>query len=422
MLKRRLYLQIYMTLIVSLVMVVLLSGLLWELFGRDRVDGGLLDGASRLVAMVLPASEAPIADQQQAIQMLGRELDVELSLYSAGGQLIASYGDAEELPARFNGESGFHRRHGGPVVSIALPDGRWLVADRRDDDGFKPLLSLLLLLGVVAVCVALVSYPLVRRLTKRLERLQTGVERMGAGDLSARVEVKGRDEVARLASGFNEAAEKIEKLVGAHRMLLANASHELRTPLSRIRLGLEMSDGSLSDKRRAALKRDIAELDTLIDEILLMSKLDAATRVDRSQMVDLVALVAEECARFDDCSLSGTAPEIPGDARLLHRLMRNLLDNACKHGLPPVSVEIAVVKGAVSLTVSDGGKGIDAHDRERVFQPFQRGADRQNIVGYGLGLPLVRQIARAHGGDVALVDRSPTQSAICVTLPLVLET
>src|SRR6266567_2451393 len=96
-------------------------------------------------------------------------------------------------------------------------------------------------LALVALAVGVGAFPVVRRLTRRLERLQSGVESLGAGDLTARVKVEGRDEVARLAESFNRAATRIESLVGAHKMLLANASHELRTPLARIRLGIELS-------------------------------------------------------------------------------------------------------------------------------------------------------------------------------------
>jgi signal transduction histidine kinase len=417
MLRRRLYLQIYLTIIASLVLVVVLAGILWDVFGRDRMNDDILDTAGRFVSLSLPADQ-PAAEQRKIIERLGQELEIDISLFDAEGQLIAAHGEVMRLPSRFSGQSGWHRGHGGPALSLALSDGRWLIAAPRHRGGFRPLLNLILMLGLVAVCVALAAYPLVRRLTKRLERLQRGVERIGAGDLGARVDIKGRDEVAQLAASFNEAAEKIEKLVGAHRLLLANASHELRTPLSRIRLGLEMAEGKQTPERRAALKQDIAELDSLIDEILLMSRLDAGTRLDDPQMVDLVALAAEECARFDGCEVSGAAPEIPGDPRLLHRLLRNLLENAVKHGAPPVSVDIAVSDEMVTMTVMDAGDGIKDTDREKVFQPFHRGSDRQNVNGYGLGLPLVRQIAEAHGGSVELIARSRERSAIRVTLPL----
>ena len=127
---------------------------------------------------------------------------------------------------------------GGPAWAVRLPDDRWVVARMPGRQGPK-LVSIIGFLGAIALAVAICAYPLVRRLTRRLERLQAGVEQLGAGDLAARVKVEGKDEVARLAESFNRAAARIEELVGSHKLLLANASHELRTPLSRIRLGVE---------------------------------------------------------------------------------------------------------------------------------------------------------------------------------------
>ena len=145
----------------------------------------------------------------------------------------------------------------------------------------------------------------------------------------------GRDEVARLAESFNRSADKIENLVNAHRLLLANASHELRTPLSRIRLGIDLLQKEADPARRDALEQDIAELDQLIDEILLMSRLDAGTHAEMNDSVDLLALAAEECVHYDDCQLTGDGAEVKGDQALLRRMLRNLLDNADKHGRPP---------------------------------------------------------------------------------------
>src|SRR5262249_27867480 len=156
-----------------------------------------------------------------------------------------------------------------------------------------PVLGVIGFLGAIAVVVGICAYPLVRRLTRRLERLQAGVESLGAGDLSARVKVEGKDEVARLAESFNRSAARIEDLVGAHKMLLANTSHELRTPLSRIRLGIELLKQSGDPKHKADLERDIAELDGLIEQILLSSRLDAVKGIDTLEEIDLLALAAE---------------------------------------------------------------------------------------------------------------------------------
>ncbi len=418
MLRRRLYLQIYFTIIASLVIVVVLSGLLWSVFGRDHLNLEVFEIAGRLAYLSLPAADAPDSEQQQAVERLGRELGIDISLFDRQRRLIAAQGEASPPPPRLAPSSGWRRAHGGTTWALELPDGRWLVVNLGRHHGRLPLLNLALFLGSVTLGVGLGAYPFVRRLTRRLERLQKGVERIGSGDLAARVEVEGRDEVAGLAASFNEAAEKIEKLLGAHRLLLANASHELRTPLSRFRLGVEMLKNGGDPARRAALQQDIAELDSLIDEILLMSRLDAGSHADLSQKIDLVALVAEECARYEDCALSGWAPEIPGDPRLLRRLVRNLLENAHHHAAPPIKAEIECSAEAVALTISDGGDGISEADREKVFQPFYRASGKQHVQGYGLGLPLVRQIAEAHGGSVAILPRVEGRSSIRVILPV----
>jgi signal transduction histidine kinase len=151
---------------------------------------------------------------------------------------------------------------------------------------------------------------------------------------------------------------------------------------------------------------------------MLMSRLDAGSNVDLSQPVDLTALAAEECARYEHCSLTGRSTEILGDASLLRRLIRNLLENANEHGEPPVEVEIRAAGDQVVLTVSDCGRGIPEEFREKVFQPFYRGSDRQNVRGYGLGLPLVRQIAETHGGSVSVLTNAKMRSAIAITLPI----
>jgi signal transduction histidine kinase len=269
-------------------------------------------------------------------------------------------------------------------------------------------------MAIVALILAIGSFPIVRGLTRRLERLQHGVETLGAGNLSVRVKVEGRDEVAKVAESFNRAAGRIEELVGAHRMLLANASHELRTPLTRLRLGVDRLKGSADDSVKADVERDIAELDALIEEILLTSRLEALRGLDTVEDVDLLALAAEEAARYEDIGVSGELLSVRGDPRLLRRIIRNLIENALRHGKPPVDVTVLGAGESVILRVTDHGNGVPEQDRDRIFEPFfRKSVQSSSDSGTGLGLALVRQIARLHAGDVRL----EAESTFAVTLP-----
>jgi signal transduction histidine kinase len=301
---------------------------------------------------------------------------------------------------------------------VVLPDGRTLSArlPRHARAPFGPL-GLLLTLALLAGAVALAAYPVVRRLTRRLEQLEASVEALGAGDLRARVQVQGRDEVAALATSFNRSAARIEQLVAANRALLANASHELRSPLARIRMAVEMLDERARPELRAELARDIAELDALVDEILLSSRLDANATPVRRDPVDLLALAAEEAARVD-AEAGGTSAVVAGDSALLRRMLRNLLENAQRHGRPPVAVDVQRETGTAVVRVMDRGDGVPEAERERVFEPFYRaqgGSERAGSVG--LGLALVRQIATRHGGAARCEPRPGGGTVFTVRLP-----
>jgi len=408
---RRLYLQVYLTIVGSLVLVVVMAGLVWRFVAAAPLFDQPFEVAGEVIAELVPPASAPLRDQQQAIDRLAQRLGADLALFSPARDPLAAAG--RPLPAPGPRGRGWMRTPAGPALAIPLPDGRWLVA--RLPPRHRNVLVLVAVLGSVALAVALGARPVARRITGRLERLQRGVESLGAGDLRARVKVEGRDEVARLAESFNQAATRIESLVDAHRMLLANASHELRTPLARIRLGLELAEAD--PERKAELARDIAELDQLVDEILLASRLDAIDRLDVREEIDLAALAAEECARYDDCGVEGSPVTVRGDPTLLRRMIRNLLENAHLHGAPPVAVTVGGKDDRALLRVSDGGPVIVESAREKLFAMFYRIPGRAGAKGTGLGLALVRQIARRHGGD-ATYD-AERGSCFTVSLPAV---
>jgi signal transduction histidine kinase len=406
---RRLYLGIYLAVLASLAAFALAAGFLWHQLGEDGPWSQAYEVAATLAQNALPPAGAPRTEQQAALEKLAANLRADIALFAPDRSPLAAVGAPLPAPEVGRERGGWIHRWGGPAWAVRLPDGRWLAARAPRGHGHAPY-GLFVVLALLALAVGVGAYPVVRRLTSRLERLQAGVESLGAGELSARVRVEGHDEVAQLAESFNRAAGRIEELVGAHKSLLANASHELRTPLARIRMAVELMKENAEPKRKAELEQDIAELDALIDEILLASRLDAVRHLDTNEEVDLLALAAEECARYDNAALDGQSVTVRGDPRLLRRMIRNLLENAKRHGAPPIEVSVSLTAESVELTVCDGGAGIPESERERVFEPFHRaGAGR----GTGLGLALVRQIARRHGGEA-----HTRGSCFIVALPL----
>ena len=353
----------------------------------------------------------------------------EVLVHNAAGQVI---GKAQTKPDRQRGDDIEFEvlTSDGQTLNLLLPrtqrppGSAW----NRPPFGF----SFGWMLGLVGLAVALGAYPVMRRLTLRLEALQRGVERWGAGDLSARINTEGRDEVAFLARRFNHAAERIETLMESHKSLLANASHELRSPLARIRMGLELMGVDKASPQRMEIARSITELDQLIDEILLASRLDTRQAdAEPFETLDLTGLAAEECARVNAELMAelesgpdaGHSLTLQGSPRLLRRLIRNLLENARRYTHGDITLELAQTGAGKQqkaiLRVHDRGPGVPADQRERIFEPFYRlpGASEREG-GVGLGLALVKSISERHGGTVRCEARPGGGASFIVELPV----
>ena len=396
---RRLASQVYLTVVGVLLIFAVLVSMVWVLHPAETWERHLLNALGATVAELLPARDRPLEELEARVEGLAARLQVDIGVYDTEGRPLAAAGESITALVPSRDERDWIRHRGRDVsLTLDLPDGRVFVARRRHPAG-QGALAFLVSLSLLAVAVAIGAWPLVRRLTRRLERLRRRVEDLGGGDLKARAEVEGRDEVADLARSFNRAADRIERLVEAQRRVLVHASHELRSPLARLRMSLEMMSGTEAQKERAA--RDVAEVDGIIDEVLEASRLEARGPVERMEAVDLLALLAEEGARHR-AEVGGEAVVTKGDPRLLRRLVRNLLENARRHGGEgPIEarVERAEPSGA-RLLVLDRGPGVPEDERERIFEPFHRRSGRAETgQGFGLGLALVRQIARAHGGE-----------------------
>ncbi len=298
----RLYLKIYLALLASIVAAAAAMAIFHGVYDPDPARQGY-DTLADFAGEVLPPAAAPADEQRRALRRWSRKMHSHMALYSAERELVADVG--RPLPPLPPDHTANGRLRGNlTVFAFRLNDGRWLMV-QRVHAGRLPI-GVLGMLGIIALVVGLGAYPVVRRLTRRLERLQGSVEAWGGGNLATRVAVEGKDEVARLATSFNHSAERIEALVGAQKSLLANASHELRSPLARIRMAVELLQADASPVIRDELKRNIAELDQLIDEVLLASRLDAMPGDGPAQLV-----VGEGAGRRRLKMLAATAAAAP---------------------------------------------------------------------------------------------------------------
>lgn len=410
---RRLSRQIYLTVVGVLALFAALVSAAWWLLPIESSTEDQRAGLAETVGELLPAADRPPEELAAAVATLGRRLRLDVAVYAADGTPLAAFGHRLPAPDPARADRAWlHTRAGGFAAALRLPDGRFFVT-RRVHAGRAVHTAFLGLVALFALALGLGAWPVTRRLTGRLERLRARVEDLGHGDLTARAPVEGEDEIAALAGSFNRAAERIEALVTAQRRSLAFASHELRSPLARLRVALEMMQGDPA--LRAAAERDVAELDALIGELLELSRVEARGAAER-EPVDLLALAAEEAARYD-LEAEGAPAVVDGDPRLLRRLVRNLLENARRHGGGAVRVHVEGRDGGARLCVEDEGPGVPEAERERIFEPFYRPpGSPETGAGFGLGLALVRQIARAHGGEARLRPRDGGGSVFEITL------
>jgi signal transduction histidine kinase len=439
---KRLYLQFYMAVLgVVMLFSIFAAGTFWFMDGESQ-GPDLLRKVEAFADTVTPSSDASPDRLRQFAVAISENFDANVAIYSADRRRLASAGGRVPEPPLSGGSQWLrpHRRHDfgrGPeesrprrgrrhqTLAIALSDGRWIILE--GERGGRPITHLFGALAILTLAIGIAAYPLARRLTRRLEALKNQVEALGVGHLDQRATVEGSDEVADLANAFNRTADRIEALVADKTRLLANTSHELRTPLTRIRMAVALIEAGPRPDLLERIALDIDELDDLIGELLISSRLDAPDQTWDRENVDLLALAAEEAARIEGVDVHGTSQMIDGDPRLLRRLVRNLLENAIRHGEPPVDVEILAPGGEgdnggdldiVRLIVADRGPGIPESERERIFESFYRPAGQTSAEGgIGLGLALVRQIAERHQGRIHCEARDGGGTRFVLDLP-----
>ena len=277
------------------------------------------------------------------------------------------------------------------IVGVQIDQG-WVIIghDIELDRPWRRMGGFLLVVGVLVVLLAGL---IVRRALAPLDTTRAAMDRMAAGDLEHRLPDEGPTELRQAAAAFNTMADRVDGMLRSERELMAGISHELRTPLTRLQLELALLEDR-EPERAAAMRADLGEIETLIGEMLSLSRMQLGHAEVEAEELDLADLV--------DLPVEGSLP-LEGDRRLLTRALDNLVRNAERYAGSPPRLR---VEGR-TLLVEDEGPGVPEEALDRLFEPFFRvetSRDRKQG-GTGLGLMIVRQVVELHGGRVRAENR-----------------
>lgn len=303
----------------------------------------------------------------------------------------------------------------GFAVAAELSDGRWLVMRQgRNWAEISWIVRAAGIIGGTLLVLSLLALLFARRLTRPIRAFSEAVQAVGVNPQSEPVREEGPQELRGAARAVNTMQARLRALIADRTKTLAAVAHDMRTPLMRLRLAAENAPAEQRDR----MAKEIAEVEALVASFIAFARDDPAeearVRLDLSALLQSIA---------DDHVEAGRAVAFEGQERLvitgqslgLKRLFANLVENALKYG-GSARLTLRREGGGVVVDVADGGPGIPAEQRESVFEPFVRLNGDENKSGAGLGLPAARSIARAHGGEVVILD-AEQGALVRVTLP-----
>jgi two-component system OmpR family sensor kinase len=309
----------------------------------------------------------------------------------------------------------------GPfLLAVRQPGGKWLMVSPRREMLEPWQQRILLVLAAAAIAVTPVAWWFARQLAAPIAAFARAAERLGRDPDAPPLDVRGSSEVGAAVAAFNLMQERLQRYVTNRTTMVAAIAHDLRTPLTRLRFRIEAAPEEL----RAKLAADIDEMDEMISGTLAFVQ-DATRPVERTKLEvsSLVETVMDEAAETgaDAAVERAERAVVDGDPIALKRLVTNLVDNALKFG-SSARGRVFAEAGMAVVEVDDNGPGVPAGEIERAFEPFQRleGSRSRETGGAGLGLAVVRAIARGHGGEVTLLNRAEGGLRARVTLPLAL--
>jgi len=327
-----------------------------------------------------------------------------------------------------------HNKNGHVMIVVALPEvtpALFLV--RQLDPRQLHRMPMIYILPLALIIISLVSYFLASVLTKRIRQLRTTVQVIADGDLSARVTLKGSDEVSALATDFNRMADRINEMLTSQRQLVSDVSHELRSPLARLRIALELAeraDNPVTSLQR--IEKEADELESLVTGLLSLARIESGQSQLEKQTLSLCELLNQI---VEDANYEGQAMQrqvqlthcdnitLFADPVMLRSAIENVIRNAL-HYTPSKSqvlVSVLQTQKSVSITVDDQGEGVPPQALDRLFEPFARVAEARDRLsgGYGLGLAITGKVIQAHNGKVTAENRKEGGLRVTIILPFI---
>jgi signal transduction histidine kinase len=396
---------------------------------RDSLERGVTDTAvlraddvgALAKAGTLPSSLAFPGEERSIIQVIAPSGAVLAATANVAGEPALSPPGVKKIYTSDRLPVGDHERFRIATSVVDSARGRLTIFSgeslQRVDNTLDTVRTALAIgLPLLVILVAILSWAGTKRALRPVEEIRAEVAEITATDLHRRVpEPTTGDEISGLAVTMNEMLDRLEGASQRQARFVADASHELRSPVTSLRaqleIGLSRPDRTdWTDRAQGALA-DADRLETLISDLLLLSRLDAASRPRRTRC-DIVGIARDELDRIPpgvglEVNLDASEPAFAfGNRDQLARAIRNLVDNARRHARSRVDVVIARDRSNVVVDVVDDGPGIPIEDRDRIFERFVRldEARTTDTGGSGLGLAIVREIVAAHEGTVALVE------------------
>jgi len=421
---------------VAVLLVVLRRSLVASVDGGIRIRAGVLAAAVSTGAPLNPlppsnddASLVQVTDASGAILTASPNIEGEAALLKASSGRDGSIRTASGLPI---GEGGSFRVLTRSVTTPTGTVGILVASSLASADHSVAIVAGALAVGAPALLlvVALTTWTTVGRALSPVEAIRAEVAEISMGALDRRVpEPATTDEIGRLARTMNEMLGRLRASAARQRQFVSDASHELRSPLAGMRAELEvaLAHGQDADWPQTAgdVLEDLGRVQRLVDQLLVLARLDEGVPIAGDRTVDLDELVLREARRARERNglvvdvREVSAGRVRGDPDRLRQVVRNLVDNAARHARSRVTLGLQAQAGSAVLTVADDGPGIPPSERERIFERFTRldEARATDRGGYGLGLAITREIVAAHGGTVE-AEGAPVGARLVVRLPL----